>query len=90
MPNVHVPYPFYLCIDDVNRYKLALEEQPVHPLLQTEVAKFAAVILFATGNILVLSSMWALGVTGTYLGKVDFGFALGGAQCVRPLTRFCR
>ncbi|CAO3670212.1 unnamed protein product [Umbelopsis ramanniana] len=49
-------------------YKLALEEQPVHPLLQTEVAKFVAVMLFATGNILVLSSMWALGVTGTYLG----------------------
>lgn len=24
--------------------------------------------LFATGNILVLSSMWRLGVTGTYLG----------------------
>lgn len=24
--------------------------------------------LFATGNTLVLSSMWALGVTGTYLG----------------------
>lgn len=27
-----------------------------------------AVALFAFGNILVLSSMWALGVTGTYLG----------------------
>jgi phosphatidylethanolamine/phosphatidyl-N-methylethanolamine N-methyltransferase len=24
--------------------------------------------LIATGNVLVLSSMWALGVTGTYLG----------------------
>lgn len=24
--------------------------------------------LFAVGNILVLSSMWALGLTGTYLG----------------------
>ncbi|KAH8550153.1 phospholipid methyltransferase-domain-containing protein [Umbelopsis sp. PMI_123] len=49
-------------------YKLALEDQPGHPLLQTEVAKMAAVMLFATGNVLVLSSMWALGVTGTYLG----------------------
>ncbi|KAI8579112.1 hypothetical protein K450DRAFT_243927 [Umbelopsis ramanniana AG] len=49
-------------------YKLALEEQPAHPLLQTEVAKLAAVLIFATGNVLVLSSMWALGVTGTYLG----------------------
>jgi methylene-fatty-acyl-phospholipid synthase len=54
---------------DGNRYKLALEDQPVHPLLQTEAAKLAAVMLFATGNLLVLSSMWALGVTGTYLGK---------------------
>lgn len=27
-----------------------------------------AVALFASGNVLVLSSMWALGVTGTYLG----------------------
>jgi Phospholipid methyltransferase len=61
-----------LFIDDVNRYKSALEEQPVHPLLQTEVVKFAAIMLFSTGNILVLSSMWALGVTGTYLGKVIF------------------
>ncbi|KAG2174703.1 hypothetical protein INT43_005761 [Umbelopsis isabellina] len=49
-------------------YKAALEEQPVHPLLQTEIAKYAAILLFSTGNILVLSSMWALGVTGTYLG----------------------
>ncbi|KAJ2956427.1 hypothetical protein NQZ79_g7743 [Umbelopsis isabellina] len=49
-------------------YKTALEEQPVHPLLQTEIAKHAAILLFSSGNILVLSSMWALGVTGTYLG----------------------
>ncbi|CAM0138764.1 Phosphatidyl-N-methylethanolamine N-methyltransferase [Umbelopsis sp. WA50703] len=49
-------------------YKAALEEQPVHPLLQTEIVKAVAAVLFASGNILVLSSMWALGVTGTYLG----------------------
>lgn len=30
--------------------------------------KVAAAALFAAGNVLVLSSMWALGVTGTYLG----------------------
>ncbi|ODQ64543.1 phospholipid methyltransferase [Nadsonia fulvescens var. elongata DSM 6958] len=30
--------------------------------------KTIGVLLFASGNILVLSSMWALGVTGTYLG----------------------
>jgi methylene-fatty-acyl-phospholipid synthase len=46
-------------------YKSALEEQPLYPpLLQPSLG----VLLFCTGNVLVLSSMWALGVTGTYLG----------------------
>ncbi|KIW31578.1 uncharacterized protein PV07_03212 [Cladophialophora immunda] len=46
-------------------YKTALEQQPIYPPLhQPEVG----VVLFLTGNVLVLSSMWALGVTGTYLG----------------------
>jgi phosphatidylethanolamine N-methyltransferase len=58
------------CIDlHCYRYKAALEEQPVHPLLQTEIVKAVAAVLFASGNILVLSSMRALGVTGTYLGE---------------------
>ena len=30
--------------------------------------KYAAAGIFLVGNVLVLSSMWALGVTGTYLG----------------------
>jgi phosphatidylethanolamine N-methyltransferase len=34
------------------------------PLLQT----YTAYALIAAGNTLVLSSMWALGLTGTYLG----------------------
>ncbi|KIW91249.1 uncharacterized protein Z519_08145 [Cladophialophora bantiana CBS 173.52] len=46
-------------------YKTALEEQPIYlPLHQPELG----VVLFLTGNVLVLSSMYALGVTGTYLG----------------------
>ncbi|EXJ71464.1 methylene-fatty-acyl-phospholipid synthase [Cladophialophora psammophila CBS 110553] len=46
-------------------YKTALEEQPIYlPLYQPELG----VALFLTGNVLVLSSMYALGVTGTYLG----------------------
>merc|ERR1711939_1128274 len=46
-------------------YKTALEEQPLYPpLLQPSLG----VLLFCTGNVLVLSSMWALGITGTYLG----------------------
>jgi len=28
-----------------------------------------AYFLFGVGNIFVLSSMWVLGITGTYLGK---------------------
>ncbi|KAG0167004.1 Phosphatidyl-N-methylethanolamine N-methyltransferase [Apophysomyces sp. BC1034] len=49
-------------------YKTALENQPTHPWLQTNVALVLAAVLFAVGNTLVLTSMWALGVTGTYLG----------------------
>ncbi|EXJ82064.1 methylene-fatty-acyl-phospholipid synthase [Capronia coronata CBS 617.96] len=46
-------------------YKSALDEQPLYPPLHQPAL---GVILFAAGNTLVLSSMWALGVTGTYLG----------------------
>jgi len=49
-------------------YERALRDQPIHPSLVGFVPKAAAVGLVASGNVLVLSSMWALGVTGTYLG----------------------
>ena len=49
-------------------YQLALLEQPVHPTLLHPAVRVAAVLLFAVGSVLVVSSMWALGVTGTYLG----------------------
>lgn len=49
-------------------YERALRDQPAHPLLATPLAKLVAAALVAGGNILVLSSMWALGITGTYLG----------------------
>ena len=49
-------------------YQLALLEQPVHPTLLHPAVRVAAVLLFAVGTVLVVSSMWALGVTGTYLG----------------------
>lgn len=63
-----------LCLRDLltyKRYNIALQHQPTHPLLETDLAKLLAVVLFAVGGTLVLSSMWALGVTGTYLGKRD-------------------
>ncbi|EHY56196.1 Phosphatidyl-N-methylethanolamine N-methyltransferase [Exophiala dermatitidis] len=46
-------------------YKSALDEQPLYSPLHQPVL---GAVLFAIGNVLVLSSMWALGVTGTYLG----------------------
>lgn len=50
-------------------YHSALLAQPTYePMLQSGAVKAAAVAAFAAGNVLVLSSMWALGVTGTYLG----------------------
>ncbi|KAK9450832.1 phospholipid methyltransferase-domain-containing protein [Limtongia smithiae] len=49
-------------------YERALKEQPVLEYLDHTYVKAMAVGTFAYGNILVLSSMWALGVTGTYLG----------------------
>jgi methylene-fatty-acyl-phospholipid synthase len=63
-------------------YHTALDNQPAHPLLTSQLAKLAALPLFATGNILVLSSMWALGVTGTYLGDY-FGILMDA-----PVTSF--
>ncbi|KOS17261.1 Phosphatidyl-N-methylethanolamine N-methyltransferase [Escovopsis weberi] len=49
-------------------FKAALGEQPSHPLLEGALAQGAGYALTAAGGVLVLSSMWALGVTGTYLG----------------------
>ncbi|KAI8635672.1 phospholipid methyltransferase [Xylariaceae sp. FL1651] len=49
-------------------YENALRHQPSYPLLETTEAKYFAYALIASGNILVLSSTWALGITGTFLG----------------------
>jgi methylene-fatty-acyl-phospholipid synthase len=49
-------------------YTRALAQQPSHALLAHPAAAAVAVALLAVGNVLVLSSMYALGVTGTYLG----------------------
>jgi len=46
-------------------YNQALSEQPVYPPVHQPLIGYG---LIAAGNVLVLSSMWALGVTGTYLG----------------------
>ena len=49
-------------------YERALRDQSSHPLLLTPLATYISYALIASGNILVLSSLWALGLTGTYLG----------------------
>ncbi|WFD41987.1 hypothetical protein MPSI1_000626 [Malassezia psittaci] len=49
-------------------YNNALAQQPSNAMLHSFWVKALAVVLFAFGNVLVLSSMWTLGVTGTYLG----------------------
>ncbi|EHK23878.1 uncharacterized protein TRIVIDRAFT_45525 [Trichoderma virens Gv29-8] len=49
-------------------YKVALSEQPSHPLLTTLYSQAAGYALLAIGNILVVSSTWRLGITGTFLG----------------------
>uniref|UniRef100_A0A0L0NV64 Phosphatidyl-N-methylethanolamine N-methyltransferase n=1 Tax=Candidozyma auris TaxID=498019 RepID=A0A0L0NV64_CANAR len=50
-------------------YNQALLEQPTYqPLVDSTLVKGLAIGTFAFGNVLVLLSMWALGVTGTYLG----------------------
>lgn len=61
-------------------YKAALESQPTQiGLLHQPIASYA---LLAVGNTLVLSSMWALGLTGTYLGDY-FGILMDA-----PVTGF--
>jgi len=49
-------------------YEQALRDQPSLDILLEPWVKYAAGGLFLVGNVLVVTSMWALGVTGTYLG----------------------
>lgn len=64
-------------------YHDALSHQPQLPVLGYGEFKLLALLLFVFGNTLVLSSMWKLGVTGTYLGDY-FGILMD----VRPLQYF--
>jgi len=49
-------------------YHRALLDQPYYEILDPSIVKPLAVGLFAIGQLLVLSSTYALGITGTYLG----------------------
>ncbi|KPI36664.1 Phosphatidyl-N-methylethanolamine N-methyltransferase [Cyphellophora attinorum] len=46
-------------------FNVALDNQPVYPPVQLPLL---GAVSFAAGQVLVLTSMWRLGVTGTYLG----------------------
>ncbi|KAI4204069.1 MAG: hypothetical protein LQ350_001462 [Teloschistes chrysophthalmus] len=63
-------------------FERALRHQPTHPLLTQPFVPYIAYTLIALGNILVLSSTWALGITGTYLGDY-FGILMD-----EPVTSF--
>lgn len=54
--------------DAGTRYTQALSLQPTLPILASVEFQYLAVASFVIGSILVVSSMYALGITGTYLG----------------------
>ncbi|ODM21720.1 Methylene-fatty-acyl-phospholipid synthase [Aspergillus cristatus] len=60
-------------------YQLALADQPYYAPVHRPIL---GAVLFGVGSILVLSSMYALGVTGTYLGDY-FGILMDA-----PVTGF--
>jgi phosphatidylethanolamine/phosphatidyl-N-methylethanolamine N-methyltransferase len=50
------------------RYHRALEEQPRYAMLPEPLATVVPLALGAVGQLFVISSTWALGITGTFLG----------------------
>jgi len=61
---------------------VAIDSQPQSMLIGQWTARVIGPCLIATGNVLVLSSMYQLGITGTYLGDY-FGILMEG-----PVTSF--
>ncbi|KAI0310777.1 phospholipid methyltransferase [Amylostereum chailletii] len=49
-------------------YRAALLEQPRQPLLPEPLDTVVPAVLFGLGQLFVVTSTWALGVTGTFLG----------------------
>ncbi|KAG0051434.1 Phosphatidyl-N-methylethanolamine N-methyltransferase [Gryganskiella cystojenkinii] len=49
-------------------FKWAIDGQPKAPCMNSVPLQALAYFLFGVGNLFVLSSMWVLGITGTYLG----------------------
>lgn len=53
---------------DISSYERALRQQPHWEPLANPVVKAVAVALFVSGQVFVVTSMYALGIVGTYLG----------------------
>lgn len=51
-----------------NRYQQALKDQPRIPLLPEPYATMVPAIMFIIGQVFVVTSTYALGITGTFLG----------------------
>jgi methylene-fatty-acyl-phospholipid synthase len=49
-------------------YHRAILEQPQQAILPAEYATIVPAVLFILGQIFVVTSTWALGITGTFLG----------------------
>ncbi|KAJ9102013.1 hypothetical protein QFC19_004938 [Naganishia cerealis] len=49
-------------------YERTLLSQPVLPAMAHPLIRYAGAGMFVLGQVLVITSIWALGVTGTYLG----------------------
>ncbi|PPR00821.1 hypothetical protein CVT26_012462 [Gymnopilus dilepis] len=51
-----------------NLYHKAILEQPQYPILPKQYATIVPAVLFFLGQLFVITSTWALGITGTFLG----------------------
>jgi len=51
-----------------NRFQRALSDQPRVPILSAPYDTLVPFFLFAIGQLFVVTSTWALGITGTFLG----------------------
>lgn len=52
----------------MTRYQRALLDQPQVSILPAEYATIVPAVLFALGQLFVVTSTWQLGITGTFLG----------------------
>jgi methylene-fatty-acyl-phospholipid synthase len=66
-------------------YEQALRAQPTAGILDDIAVRLVGVALFLGGNILVLSSMYQLGITGTYLGDY-FGILMDSRVTAFPFN----